>query len=35
MEEALNKKEHHIKQTQDDHEATIKKVINVVAFGFK
>jgi hypothetical protein len=29
MEEALNKKEHHIKETQDEHEATIKKVIIV------
>jgi hypothetical protein len=31
MEETLNKKEHHIKETQDDHEATIKKVI-IIAF---
>lgn len=35
MEEALSKKEDHIKQAQDEHEATIKKVINFLAFCFK
>ena len=35
MEEALSKKEDHIKQAQDEHEATIKKVINFVASCFK
>ena len=35
MEEALSKKEDHIKQAQDEHEATIRKVINFVAFCFE
>ena len=31
MEESLKKKEHDIKETQDEHEATIKKVL-IISF---